>query len=193
MLKKTGGMNAIAMIENESCVLCRSADKILAQSNGNLANAQHANEGVIEGIAALCGIGEAKRKAMICAGQIGGCSIVRLRFFDKAFAVQEACHMGNCVLDRRSSLAFQNFAICGKFEIEKSVRVIKCWAQNLPAGHIFEGRANAPVAGHFACVNWVRHTNSGQRCTIGADQKDRLDQIATGFVDRERCKIRIKQ
>ncbi len=81
--------------------------------------------------------------------------------------------------------------ICGQLEIQQPVRVVECRPQHLPAGRILERGRYAPVAGHLVGIDRARTAKSRQCRAVGADQKNRLDQIATRLLDRQRGKVGI--
>ena len=84
-----------------------------------------------------------------------------------------------------------HLAISGQFEIKQTVRVVKCWAQDLPAGQVLERGRDASIAGHNAGIERLGRTKARQSGAIGANEEDRFDQIATRLLDCKCRKVRI--
>ena len=80
----------------------------------------------------------------------------------------------------------RGFARRFEIEVDQAMGVVEGRAQHLAAGQILEGRRDAAAQRHRGGVERLGEAEARQRGAIGADQEDRLDQIAARLFDRER-------
>ena len=121
--------------------------------------------------------GAARRKLQRAAGQI--VRYVRPCGFrlNQILAVKEPHDMGRLACIRLCFLHVTHFAIGGEFEIEQTVGIVECRPQNLATGRVLECSRHTAVTLHYGRVHGTRAAKTRQRGTVGADQKDRFDQI----------------
>jgi hypothetical protein len=74
----------------------------------------------------------------------------------------------------------------GQREVEQAMGVVVGRAQHLAARHVLEGRRDAPLGHHGRRVEGQRIAEARQGRAIGAQQEDRLDQVAARLLDGER-------
>ncbi|MNI16989.1 hypothetical protein D3C73_703450 [compost metagenome] len=72
--------------------------------------------------------------------------------------------------------------------VEKAMGVIECRAEQLSARQILVGGGNAAFDLHVGSVERHRIAEPGQGGAIGAQQEDRLDQVAARLAHGKRCK-----
>ena len=80
-----------------------------------------------------------------------------------------------------------------KIEIQQPVGVVEGGAEDLPPGNILESCRDAAGAQHRAGINRPRAAEAGQGRPEGADQESRLDHVAAGLFNRQRCKFRVEE
>jgi hypothetical protein len=68
---------------------------------------------------------------------------------------------------------------------EQPVGVVVGRPQHLAARHVLEGRGDAPLGHHVGRVDGQRIAEARQGRAIGAQQEDRLDQVAARLLDGE--------
>ena len=177
--------------------------------NGNRSDPQLTHKSMVAPVAALRGIGEAKRKPFIragqrlqtqgavrghfqwFAGQVRRGRVVRASPFDQPFTVQKFRDMGHPTRLCLPASGLGCLTICGQFEVQQTVRVVKGRAQNLSAGQVLEGGRDTSVAGHTGSIDRLGRPKARQRGSIGADEEDRFDQIAPRLLDRKSRKVGI--
>ena len=69
--------------------------------------------------------------------------------------------------------------------------IVEGRAENLAAGNVLEGRGHPPLHPHRAGLDRLAGAEARQRGAEGADQEDRLDQIAARLLDRERRELAV--
>ena len=86
----------------------------------------------------------------------------------------------------RRNRRLRAFARGGQGEIEQTMRVVVGRSQHLPARHVLEGGRDAALRHHAAGIERLRIAEARQGRAVGAQQEDRLDQIAARLLDGER-------
>ncbi len=79
----------------------------------------------------------------------------------------------------------------GKLRVEQAVSVVESGAEDLAAGNVLEGRGDAAADLHVAGIDRLGGAEARQRGAEGANQEDRLDQVAARLLDRERGELAI--
>ena len=69
--------------------------------------------------------------------------------------------------------------------------VVEGRPEDLAAGNVLEGRGHPPLHPHRAGLDRLAGAEARQRGAEGADQEDRLDQIAARLLDGERRELAV--
>ena len=85
-----------------------------------------------------------------------------------------------------SGFAFLDVGFRRQGKIEQTVGIVERGPEQLSAWKILEGRRYAPFDNHLCRIDGFGKPESGQGRAKGANEKDRLDEIASGLLDGER-------
>ena len=94
---------------------------------------------------------------------------------------------GPCAPDAAAARAARRRRVLSlETEVDQAMGIVERRPQHLPAGQILVGRGNAAAQRHCGGVDRLGEAEARQRGAIGADEKDRLDQVAARLLDRQR-------
>ena len=184
------------------------------QAQFDRAKPNFAHKRVALGITALGGIGHGEQKAFVGAREVlqartavsgeaqrlAG-QVKRLRVacgnrlvFHQTLVVEQVDHT-RCGLSRRGfdrgrgRLGLGAGARRQKAEIQKALGVVVGGPQQLAARQVFEGGRYPPREHHAAGIDGLGVSQPGQGCAVGAQQENRLHQIARALLDGQCCKF----
>ncbi len=164
-------------------------------------------------ITALCRVSHGEKKSFIAARKrlkpdvaldrigdggprdIAGITGIRgRRRLDQRFSAQEIGNARHWLVRRRHAClggCRRRRALRRQREVQQPMRVVESRAQNLAARQILEGGGDAPLDPHRGGIDGLADAEARQGRATGAQQKNRLDQVAARLLDRERGEIAI--
>ncbi|MCY1536499.1 hypothetical protein D9M68_719590 [compost metagenome] len=188
------------------------AELFRLQPDLQFADADLPGERMVTAIAALGGVAQCQEKTLVATGQrlqalgaIGG-KVQRLAgdirhlasalLFppQQAFVSEEIQHpragrqLGSGI-DLRPGV----FALGQQGEVEQAVAVVEGRAKQLAAGQVLEGRRDTPAQLHPRGLQRQRGAEARQRGAVGAQQEDRLHQVAGRLLDRQGSQLLVVQ
>lgn len=176
----------------------------------NVAGADLAGERVVAAVAALGGVAERQQEAFVAAhqllqarraragvnrrvaGDVVRRAAVVLLFARQLLATQQIEHVAAVVRQRFVGLRrTRRFAFRQQREVQQPVGVVVGRPQHLPAGQVLVNRRDAPLQPHVFAGQWLADRQARQGGAIGAQQENRLHQIAAGLFDGQRRQLAI--
>ena len=127
------------------------------------------------------------------AGQVGRGGVALGFGLDQPIAVEHRRDMRHSIKAGGGGGGWGNIALGGEFEIKQAVGVIEGWPKYLTPGQVFERGRDAARDRHLRGLQGGRGPKARQGRAVGADQKDRLDQIAARLFDRQGGQIGVIQ
>jgi len=126
------------------------------------------------------------------AGKVDGLGIAAgIDAFDQGFSIQQIEHARHRIRQRFGGL--YRFTRCSGFKLKQTLGVVVGGAEHLAAGDILERARNATVHAHRIGIQGLGVAKAGQCGAIGAQQKNRLEHVASGLADRHRSQLLVVQ
>ena len=194
--------------------LDREAQLLGHERHRHRAEADLADEGMVVAVAALGRIAERQQEALVAARQVLQPHRPRRGQGERRAGRSSCCRCagpfprgggssmpsrsrmsptrGRCLgrIDRRRRRG-RTLAVGHQREVEQAVGVVEGRAQHLAARHILEGGGDAPLGHHAAGVDRQGVAEARQGGAVGAQQEDRLDQVAARLLDGERGQLAV--